>query len=190
MRLEGRQVKFRAPFLTAGRSNVIRLGGSRGSLHLQETALVAEGELVRFRYFGVEWLFRRALSEWTTVTIPYARITSVGYRRSRVLGLLLMLAIAVAAAASVTMYLVADDTWKGLLAAAPSAIVVAVLGGLTLLNRRSYHVAFRGKDGRSRVLAFVVRTKRLRRPFLDTLAAHRTAAARHGTPPAVIGVNR
>jgi hypothetical protein len=190
MRLEGRQIKFRPPFLTAGRTNVIRLGGSRGSLQLQETALVAEGELIRFRYFGLEWLFRRALSEWTTVTVPYARITTVRYPRFRVLALLGMLTIAVLVGVSVTAYLVADDRWAVMSEVWPVLLVAAVLASLLLFIRPFCRVSFRGKDGRSRVLDFVVRAKRLRKPFLDTLAAHRTAATRHGIPPAVVGVIR
>jgi hypothetical protein len=157
---------------------------------LQETALVAEGELIRFQYFGTEWLFRRALSEWTTVTIPYARITSVRFRRSSMLALLLMLATAVAVAWSATLYLVADDARAGMREAAPWAISAVLVGGLTLLMRPSHRVSFRGKDGRSRILAFIVRNKRLRKPFLDTLAEHRAAASRHGVASAVVGVIR
>ena len=56
----------------------MKLGGKRGSLHLQETALVAEGELLRFTFIiGLEWLFRRALSEWTMVTSRIRESSSV-----------------------------------------------------------------------------------------------------------------
>ena len=78
MKLDSRQFRFTVPFATFSARRLVKLGGKRGSLHLQETALVAEGELLRFTFIiGLEWLFRRALSEWTMVTVPYSRIQAV-----------------------------------------------------------------------------------------------------------------
>ena len=53
-----------------------------------------EGEFLRFKLFmGIEWLFRRALSEWTTVTVPYSRIERVRVTRAWFARLLAPLAI-------------------------------------------------------------------------------------------------
>src|SRR5262245_36202943 len=82
MRLDSRQFRFVVPFVSYPRRKVVRFGGRRGSIQIQETALVVEGELLRFTFIiGLEWLFRRALSEWTTVTVPYSRIDSVRLSR-------------------------------------------------------------------------------------------------------------
>ena len=82
MRLDDRHIRFIRPFWPKIGQRLVPLGGRRGSVHLQETALVVEGDLLRFRFLlGIEWLFRQALSEWTSVTVPYARIERV--RRSR-----------------------------------------------------------------------------------------------------------
>ena len=95
MRLDARQVRFVPSFLPTWRTRTLRLGGRRGGLHLQEPALVLEGELLRFRLvFGIEWLFRQALSEWTTVTVPYSRIVTVRRTWAWLVRFLLVLAIA------------------------------------------------------------------------------------------------
>jgi hypothetical protein len=185
MRLDHRQVRFVTPFgLTLRRPNHIRLGGSRGHLDLQETAVVAEGELMRFSFLGTEWLFRRALSEWTTVTVPYGRITSVRYDRLVALRIVSILLVAVVAAFSATLLLAEGDPTTGWTMAGFAAILALLFGVLNLWMKPSYQVRYRGKDGRTYLLAFTVRAKRLRKPFLDTLAAHQAAAAPHAVRPA------
>jgi hypothetical protein len=177
MRLDHRQVRFVTPFaLTLRRPNHIRLGGSRGHVDLQETALVAEGELMRFSFLGTEWLFRRALSEWTAVTVPYGRITAVRYDRLFALRIISILVVAVGAALSAALLLAEGDSTTGWAMAVFTAVLALLFGALNLWLKPSYQVRYRGKDGRIYLLAFTVRVKRLRKPFQDTLAAHRDAA--------------
>jgi hypothetical protein len=180
MRLDARQVRFTQSFLPTWRSRPLRLGGRRGSLHLQEPALVFEGELLRFRLFGVEWLFRRALSEWTTVTVPYSRIVSV--RRTRAWLLRLVLALSIAAAWAAAIWVFAEVPAEILLSevVVVVVIVVTVLGGYALLRvRPTVTVVYRPKTGRRVRVTFLVRRGATRRAFVDALAAHRAAAARH-----------
>jgi hypothetical protein len=184
MRLDQRQVRFVVPFWPSLALKV-RLGGQRGSLNLQETALVVEGELIRFSFFGIEWLFRRALSEWTTVTVPYSRIVAV--RHVRLWLLRIGSALLTALVWALAVWLFRTDPLTGSMVGS-LGVVETVLVGYINLRVRSYHrVTYRGKDGRRRLLTFAVRAKRLRKPFLDILAAHRAAAAAYTAPTAAGG---
>jgi hypothetical protein len=184
MRLDQRQVRFVVPFWPS-LAHKVRLGGQRGSLNLQETALVVEGELIRFSFFGIEWLFRRALSEWTTVTVPYSRIVAVRHVRLWLLRIGSVVLTALVWALAVSLWR-AEPLMAGV--AVVLGFVGTVLVGFINFLVRSYHrVTYRGKDGRRRLLTFAVRTKRLRKPFLDTLAAHRAAAAAYMSPTAAGG---
>lgn len=180
MRLDARQVRFTQSFLPTWRSRPLRLGGRRGSLHLQEPALVFEGELLRFRLFGVEWLFRRALSEWTTVTVPYSRILKVRRTRAWLVRLVSVLGIAAVWAGMVWMTLEFPAEHLLTELAAIVSTAVTVLGGYALVRvRPTVTVVYRPKTGRRVRVTFLVRRRATRRAFVDALAAHRAAAARH-----------
>ena len=73
MKLEARHVRFRAslPWFTRHRMLFV---GKRNTLQLLETALVIEGYLMRLFFPLVDAFFRRPLSEWSTITVPYSRI--------------------------------------------------------------------------------------------------------------------
>src|SRR5262249_16693518 len=152
-RLADRQIRFIVPFWPSIRRRKVRLGGRRGSLHLQETALVAEGEILRFYYFGLELMFRRVVSEWTTVTVPCGRTGSVrSYRR-------LVLRVVWAAALLAGL---AESAWlmswgapeAGVATLLLTAILALLLGYINWRVRPAYGVVFRNKDGRPRLLAF------------------------------------
>jgi hypothetical protein len=177
MRLDSRQVRFTQSFWPAVRSRVLRLGGRRGSLHLQEPALVLEGELLRFRLFGVEWLFRRALSEWTTVTVPYSRIVAVRRSRAWLLRCLSVVAIAAAWAGAAWAYSAAPDMDP---LTSIMVVLVTVPAGYVLVRvRPTVTVVYRPKTGRRVRVTFLVRRRATRRAFVEALTAHRAAAARH-----------
>lgn len=178
MRLDDRNVRFVAPLILVEgkRKKYVRLGPRRGSLHLQETALVVEGELLRFYYFGVEMFFRRALSEWTTVTVPYSRIEV--RRRSHWKAI----ALALAVVAWVTFLgFVANDAgdWGGGIACGLTWLVPILF--LLWRGRSRQTVAFRGKDGKLRVLMFKLRPKAVRTQFFTALEAHRKDSLAHAT---------
>jgi hypothetical protein len=139
MKLDSRQFRFSVPFATFSARRLVKLGGKRGSLHLQETALVAEGELLRFTFIiGLEWLFRRALSEWTMVTVPYSRIQAV--RISKLWPLRILSALFVVGWIALTAYLWDSDF-------APPIMVFGFAGTLLLAYvnlrvRKSIHVEY------------------------------------------------
>jgi hypothetical protein len=134
--------------------------------------LVVEGELLRFTLIiGIEWMFRRALSEWTTVTIPYSRIQSVSVSKLWPLRMFTLLFLSAWIALMVWFW--------GHEAIAPIMTVgFALLLLMIYINvrvKRAVRVAFRGK-GRRKLLAFVIRSRPLRRTFIETLERHVSAA--------------
>jgi hypothetical protein len=182
MRLDGRQVRFMAPFWPAWRTRMLLLGGRRGSLHLQEPALVLEGELLRFRLvLGIEWLFRRALSEWTTVTVPYSQILAVRQTRSWLVRGLLALTVVAAWVGTVLAFRYAPEADP--LTGTAVVVVTVLLGYVAWRVKPTVAVVYRSKAGRRTQVMVWVRRRARRRAFLDALAAHRAAAARY---PAVV----
>src|SRR5262245_21912066 len=178
MRLDSRQFRFVVPFVSLPRRKVVRFGGKRGSIQIQETALVVEGELLRFTFIiGLEWLFRRALSEWTTVTVPYSRIDSVRLSKLWPLRVLTLLFTAIWIALSAWFW---DNE-----AVAPIMVIGFALFVLLLyVNfrvKRAVRVVFQAKD-RRRVLAFTVRRRPLRHAFMETLRRHQDAARQYQIP--------
>jgi hypothetical protein len=178
MKLDSRQFRFTVPFATFSARRLVRLGGKRGSLHLQETALVAEGELLRFTFIiGLEWLFRRALSEWTMVTVPYSRIQAV--RISKLWPLRVLSALFVIGSIALIAYVWNSDF-------APPIMVFGFAGTLLLAYvnlrvRKSIHVEYWRKDRRRR-LVFQIPRRVLRQSFLSTLGAHQEAARQFRLP--------
>ena len=180
MKLDARQVRFLPSFLPTWRTRTLRLGGRGGSLHVQEPALVLEGELLRFRLiFGIEWLFRRALSEWTTVTVPYARIIRVRRTRAWLVRILLILALIVTWGGMVLLIWLNPS--MGMLLGLPVALMTVLFGYILLRVRSTVTVVYRPKSGRRTQVLVWVRRRALRQAFLAALSAHRAAADRFRT---------
>jgi hypothetical protein len=159
------------------------LGGRRCSLHLQEPAMVLEGELLRFRLiFGIEWLFRRALSEWTTITVPYSRIMRVRRSRTWLTSIILILAICVVLAGP-ALFILGDVGVFALVAMGAAPPLAIVFGYILVRLRSTITVVYRSKGGKRTQVTFWVRKRATRRTFLDTLAAHRAAAVQHTPVP-------
>jgi hypothetical protein len=180
--LDPKQVRFVAPFLSGLMPGRLAFYGNRNAVHLQETALVVEGELLRFHFLGLERFFARALSEWTTVTVPYGRIVRVKYRSKIVVRVLLVLP-------AVLFGLLAVVAVKDMKPADLTGPITLLVGCLLLIGlilylvlRRlvpTYTITFRSKDGKKRAFSFAVRSKAARREFDAALAAYRDAARAH-----------
>jgi hypothetical protein len=180
MRLDHRHVRFITPFLLWPGTLMVRLGGRLGGVQLQETALVVEGELMRFNaILGIEWAFRRVLSEWTTVTVPYARIDSA--RLTSLWPLRAATLLVVAGTAALAAWIWDAPYLPAVLI--PGVVLILLLLYVNVRVKPSVRIRFRAKDGRRRLIAFLIRPRRLRRPFLESLQAHRASAARFGPPP-------
>src|SRR4051812_9631405 len=82
MHLTGKNTRFVASLWSPrGQKRALRFVGKRHTVQLQETALVIEGEILRFSFPVLDMLFQRALCEWTTITIPYTRIKEFRFSR-------------------------------------------------------------------------------------------------------------
>lgn len=183
MKLDPKQVRLLTPFLPGLTRRRLRFVGPRNAVQLQETALVIEGDLLRFHYLGFERLFAGAVSEWTTVTIPYSRITRVRYRRKLVLRLAILLPVLGLAGLIAT----------GILTGAPSAVeVVTALAALALPVGvlvwlvwkglgPTYMIQFRAKNGTLTEITLRVKSRALRAEFGDALDRYRDAARRFTT---------
>jgi hypothetical protein len=181
MRLDPRKVRFVAPFFHVGMfGGAVRFVGRENTVHLQETALVAEGNLLKVGLLGLELLFRRALAEWSAVTVPYSRITAVRYVRFPPLRLI---ALAVLAVCVVVPAVVALFNPIGGLAVALGALGPALLAVYVAVRVSArYVIRFRARDGRSTKLMFRITSARLRAEFDRRLRENREAAARYADP--------
>ncbi|HEY2787503.1 MAG TPA: hypothetical protein VGJ05_21280 [Fimbriiglobus sp.] len=179
MKLTPKQVKLVYPFLPGITSRVLRFTGRRNTVHLQETALVLEGELIRFHYLGLERLFARALAEWTTITIPYSRLIRVKYKSRRFLRLFVVL----------SFVLIIGLLSFGLFsrhASNPELTILLLSGGGPILGLLcwvmfrailpGFAVTFRARDGTKTRFLFQVKKKPHRKEFGERLREYRAAA--------------
>jgi hypothetical protein len=182
MKLGPKQVRFVRPFWPTLFGRTLRFAGRRNTIHLQETALVVEGEILRFHYLGLERLIGRALSEWTMVTIPYSRIESVQYRKQIVLRIAIVVIAAALAILGMRLPWTPRAEWAAMDAVADGLLLipVVVLAGLIWwLIRASYLLVFRSKDGTRIRLCFRVRSKAQRLAFDAAVRSYREASRAH-----------
>ena len=179
MKLGPKQVRFIRPFWPALFGRTLRFAGRRNTIHLQETALVVEGEILRFHYLGIERLIARALSEWTMVTVPYSRIASVRYRSQITLRIAIVAITAALATLAMRLPWTAPSEWTAFDAVADALVLVPVivLAGLVWWGvRSSYALVFRSKDGTRIRLCFRIRSKVQRLAFDTVLRSYRDAS--------------
>lgn len=175
MKIEGKQLRFSRPFVPRWRERRLNFSGKKNSLQLQETALVVEGALLKVHFLGMERFFRQALSERTTVTIPYNRIEVAKARTPWVLRAIILLLPFVLGCAGMCFPSEGDSV-----AAFFGAIVLGVIAlPLLLLLRTKYRISYRAKDGRRWGLYLRIKGRALRREFDAALQKQRTAAKKH-----------
>ncbi len=179
MKLTPKQVSLIYPFLPGIFSRVLRFTGRRNTVQLQETALVLEGELIRFHYIGLERLFARALAEWTTVTVPYSRLLRVKYKKRLVLRYFAVLsAILVLGFGVVGIF---NDRLGGVEVAVLLLTGLGVILGLLvwLLFRLfvpGFAVTYLARDGTKTRFQFQVKKKSIRKEFESRIREYRAAA--------------
>lgn len=147
-----------------------------------DTALVIEGNLKTLGLHVVDMLFRQALSEWTTVTIPYSRIVRCSHARNLFKTIaffsliLLPFVIALVSAALAVDNVGAAEI--GILLVA-GAVVAIPLGFLMVLLYYLFDIGprttltFRRPDNRVLQVNFRIRPRALQRTFLQRLEANR-----------------
>ena len=182
MRLGPRQVRLITPFWPTLTGRTLRFTGRRNSIDLQETALVAEGDLLLFPCLGLERLFGRVLSARTTVTVPYSRLLAVRYRPRRVLRLVLLAGLAAVMFLNFQLPRMPAAEWTSLDAVGDALLAVpfVALGAVVWWGiRPAYAVRFRARGGRRTRLHFAVRSRAVRAQFDAALAEYRRAARAH-----------
>jgi hypothetical protein len=186
MRLDPKQVRFVTPLVSSSRRvNRLRLIGRQNSVQLLETALVVEGYILKLTFlFGIETLFTRTLSEWTTITVPYSRI-----RRADYSGMWLV-RFACFLPTLVYLAVLATFAWAELdfsrLWTEPTnwlVTVTLVIFGLLLnwLVKSRYLIEYLARDGRRTRFAFKIRSRRLRGQFDAALQRYRQSASGHAS---------
>jgi hypothetical protein len=178
MKLDAKQVRFRQSMFAGLSRSALTFAARRTSIHLQETAMVLEGELVQFHFFGLERFFARAVSEYSTVTVPYSRLSKVKYNRRWLIRGLIYL---IAGFGCLLTYAAQFNNARGDLTGA--FVLTGMIGSLIALVTYlalqavppTYRVTYRNPDGAKRTFAFVVRKKAVRKRFDAELAKYRDA---------------
>lgn len=178
MRLDPKLVRYVTPFLSLSNRQV-RFVGRENNIQLTETALVFEGNLLKLSLFGMELLFRRALAEWTAVTVPYSRIEKAKLTRwpaVRVVALVVVLLC--------LLFVLAVGLLQSVDPAAGAAglvLVPAVVAGYALVRTRGrFVIRYRTKDGRRLTVLFHIKSKPAAREFDRRLQQYRAAAGKGG----------
>ena len=133
----------------------LRFVGKQNNIQLTETALVCEGRLLKVTLLGLEVYFREALSEWSSVTIPFSRIDDARQVRW---------------------------PWPRIVAAVCVVLCIPTLWGpflalyLVWRLRGHYRVRFRDRTGTTRTLRFRIKDRAAREAFDRRLSAFRAAA--------------
>jgi hypothetical protein len=178
MRLDPKKVRFVPQLFHLGLSEgALRFVGKENTVHLQETALVVEGNLLKVGLLGLEVFFRRALAEWSAITIPYARITKTRFVRfpaMRIIALTVLAACFLLPAIGFMVNPVIGLT-EAIVAVIPALLALYV----ALRVPARYVIQFRSRNGRRTKLMFRITSTPLRKDFARRLGEYREAADRY-----------
>jgi hypothetical protein len=170
MKFGPRDLRFTYPVWASFRGVVV-FTGRRNTLHLQETALVIEGDRLRFQLPIIDWFVRRVFCEWSMMTVPYSRIVRHKHCAYRTVKVLWWLFAAVAAGFLGLAVALSPHKEYGALAGLLAALFV--LGLLLHLVFRPRHVlTFRGADGKRRLVCFRFTSRPQRKQFMRLLKAN------------------
>jgi hypothetical protein len=182
VKLDPKQIRFRTSFLAGLSRATVAFAAKRATIHLHETAMVLEGEQLQFQYLGLERFFARAVSEYSTVTVPYSRLTKVKYRRKLVVrGLLVLIGgffTLLTASAQFQNVGRADLVGSVVLFSLISALVWLVVFLCFRLVPPTYTVEYRNPDRAKRRFTFAIRTRAVRREFDAVLKKYRESAGK------------
>jgi hypothetical protein len=176
MKLGPKNLVFTWPVWAPFRRHLMFIGRDN-TLYLQETALVIEGDLIRFWLPILDLFVKRALVERSMVTIPYSRIVRVVYARYVMAKVLWwLLAAALFAAYTPTLWDPRDPGWSTYTLVLV-ALLLLLLGYVVHRFLRPRHALwFRATDGKRRLVCFCLRSRTQRRRFAELLRANRDAA--------------
>jgi hypothetical protein len=165
--------------------------GRDNTIHLQETAAVVEGDLVRFSLPVLDLFVKRAFAERSMITIPYSRIVRHVHQTYLAAKLIWWL---LAAAALAWCYFAFDDGGAPeltLYICGIFALILLVLGVLVHWVFHSRHaLTFRRADGKRSVVCFRFTSRKRRREFMDVLKANREGARALTAPDAAASTRK
>lgn len=179
MRIEPNQLTF-LPVTFSWRRDRLWFVGQGNTLQLLDTAMVIEGNLRTISLPPFDWLFRSALSEWTTVTIPYSRITKCDYARYLMVKILIILFLV---GPFTLMVIGAINSLKVsieevvLLSIFMLPLVFLILYLFFRIFAPRYRLRFQRADGRECMVGFRIYRKKRRKEFEQLLESNRKAAA-------------
>lgn len=177
MKLDPKKVRFVPPFLDLGVLAVgLRFVGRENTVHLLETALTVEGNLLKVGLMGLEILFRRALAEWSSLTVPYSRIEKARFLRFPVLRVAALVVAVLPFPVAAALLAVNKEAALISLVCSPVVTVPALYSAIRIPAR--YVIVFRAKSGRRKRLMFRITSAPLRQEFDRRLNEYRRAALR------------
>jgi len=180
MKFGPKGVRFTNPVMILIGKCLIFLG-RQNTLHLQETALVVEGDLKRFSLPIFDWFVQRALCEWSQVTIPYSRIVFCVNRRYLIVKSLFWLSVL--ALLSGLLLLEGKIEEKIQFALFIGAFLCGLGVLVHFLFRPRFHLVYRQATGGRCRLCFRFHSRKQQKEFVRRLADNRAAArAGRATP--------
>jgi hypothetical protein len=181
VKIDGKGLVFRTPTAWPGRRR-LRFLRKGNTVHLLETALVVEGYQQRFGFPVLDYLFRQALSEWTTVTIPYSRILDYQFRTRfwwRAVGVpLLWLPVLLLLLSAVYIDHTPGNLAGLVLGATGLAGALAVITYFLLTEMLAPRntLIYQQADGKRAILSFSIRSKPKQAAFTRQLEVNREAS--------------
>lgn len=189
MRLDPKKVEFIKPFLADfRRGQPPRFVGKEKNIHLRETAFVIEGHLLKVSFLGIEWFFQRAVTELSSLTIPYQRMSTVRLIRWTLARLLAGLLLLVLPILCVVVYVLIPMT-----SASKDFLTVTYLSSglgwllciyLVLRMRAKYHILYRDRADRPQRLIMRFTSKPMLLEFDRVLQQYVAGAKQYSWPPA------
>jgi hypothetical protein len=183
MKLGTKDVKFVGIIPWFGRRG-LRFVGRGNTIQLLETALVIEGNQKTIGLFIVDILFQQALSEWTTVTVPYSRVEGCRFKRMWLAKLLVLTPLflclylpCLVGIISVTTTMKEFAEGFGVIMGVELAIVTALVIYLAIRFLGARHfLMFQRADGQRMLTCFHIRKRAMRKAFEELLQANRQTA--------------
>lgn len=176
MKLDPDAVNFVPPMGPGLFVRPLRFVGREKTVHLQETALVIEGNLLKVSLLGLERLFRRALAEWTSLTVPYSRIDRIRLVRLPTLRLISLIYLIL-----FPLFCLLVLLGKGGIGGALTGFALGFFPGVLFayiffrMKPRTV-IDFRTKGGQRTRLVLEILGKKRRRKFVEQLKEYRTSA--------------
>ncbi len=180
MKVDAKNIRFVAvgPWF---RRRSLQFVGRANTMQLLETALVIEGYRQTIGYPVIDFLFRWALSEWTTVTVPYSRIvycrfSGPWFMRGLVCLLVLLPVFGLLISLLIAIFVLGKDS-GAISVFIFAAVAFPLLVWLTfrLLPAR-YSLKFGLPGGKVGLTRFRIKNRKLRKAFEEKLRENRKAA--------------